>query len=277
MISLCQADTSRPADQDGTTVAAPAPSLPVPVMTASQIEAFGQLVGEPQGVVSRHLQLDPGLIPLAVDAANEHTRRKRSGRIRAWVGFSIFGAGAIVGDVVMESTDTMGCDVQQNACLSERGDRLALGIIFAVVSASVGLGIGIPGLVRMGKQSQAEYYAHRPGLLPARHSHPRGAGQTPVARRHLRIVRGWRGDQGFHAQGTGSPTLLLARRRRPRDRSRHRLRGSPAARRGEVGHDGVARHGLRSALVDRAARQHQPRRRPMLPPRGFAVRPWFLG
>jgi hypothetical protein len=159
MISLCQADTSRPADQDGTTVAAPAPSLPVPVMTASQIEAFGQLVGEPQGVVSRHLQLDPGLIPLAVDAANEHTRRKRSGRIRAWVGFSIFGVGAIVSDIVIESSHTMGCSSQPDICNDERGTRFSTGIIIGVVAASVGLGIGIPGLVRMGKQSEAEYYA----------------------------------------------------------------------------------------------------------------------
>jgi len=106
-------------------------------------------------------------MPLAVSAATERIRRKRSGKIRAVVGFSIFGAGLIAGYVVKESSRTMSCSAQPDICDSDRGTRSGLGIFIGVVAAAVGLGIGIPGLVRMGKQSEAEYDALNRYLEPA--------------------------------------------------------------------------------------------------------------
>lgn len=154
-----------PADRDSEPCAGP--TFAVPDLTAEQLEAFSHLVGEPQAVVLRHLQLDPGLMPLAVSAATERIRRKRSGKIRAVVGFSIFGAGLIAGYVVKESSRTMSCSAQPDTCDSDRSTRSGLGIFIGVVAAAVGLGIGIPGLVRMGKQSEAEYDALNRYLEPA--------------------------------------------------------------------------------------------------------------
>lgn len=148
-----------PAGQGNEPFAVVPRSSSVPTMTAEQLEAFAQLVGEPLPAVLGRLQLDPGLLPLAVDAAKERVRRKRSGKWRVAVGFGMVGLGAPVGYIVKESSRSMACDARPDTCDRERGTRQSTGIIIAVVSAAVGLGIGIPGLVRMGKQSEAEYVA----------------------------------------------------------------------------------------------------------------------
>jgi hypothetical protein len=149
-----------------TTVAVNTPPFPAPAITPERLAAFAQLVGEPEPTVRNRLALDPGLLPFAVEAADERLRRKRSGKIRAIVGFGILGVGLIAGEIVRYSADGMACQSATAACDDARGERESIGLIIEAVAAGVGLGIGIPGLVRMGKQSEAEYVAVNRYLEP---------------------------------------------------------------------------------------------------------------
>jgi hypothetical protein len=122
----------------------------VPAMTNAQLSAFADLVGQPHDEVSRHLQLDSSLLPVAATAAEARMNRKRSGKIRAAVGFGILGVGGIASALLWSSAFSRsggGYDVD--------GDR-ALGAYAAAAVAAVGLGVGISGIVVMARQSQAE-------------------------------------------------------------------------------------------------------------------------
>jgi hypothetical protein len=139
---------------------APYPSAPGPIITTEQLAYFSELVGEPRPVVWQRLQRDPGLVPFAVAAADERMNRKSSGKLRTAVGFTIFGVGGITGYIVMLSSLTLGCNYGEssynNSCDDGMGRRFLLGALLMAASAGVGLGIGIPGIVSMARQSEAE-------------------------------------------------------------------------------------------------------------------------
>jgi hypothetical protein len=133
---------------------------PAPVITTDQLVAFSELLGEPRPVVWQRLQVDPGLVPFAVAAADARMARKSSGKVRTAVGFSIFGVGGITGYIVMLSSFMSSCNYNGNyyndSCGSIDGGRFVLGIVIMAASAGVGLGLGIPGVISMARQSEAE-------------------------------------------------------------------------------------------------------------------------
>ena len=144
------------ADQYPLTQAPGVAAQPVPVITAEQFNAFADLIGEPRPVVWQRLHLDPGLVPFAVAAADARMSRKSSGKIRTAIGFSIFGVGGITGYVIMLSGIGINCGYNEDTCGNEVASRMLLGLVIMAVSAGVGLGIGIPGIVSMVRQSSAE-------------------------------------------------------------------------------------------------------------------------
>lgn len=138
--------------------APPAPAAPA--MTAAQLTAFAELLGETKPVVWQHLLADPGLAPLAAAAADVRIERKSSGKTMTIVGFTILGVGAGVGYAIMVSGIMSGADC--NAYDSQCGpntDRMLGGLAVGILSVGVGLAIGIPGIIRMARQTELETQA----------------------------------------------------------------------------------------------------------------------
>lgn len=137
----------------------PSPSTPTPTLTELQLEKFAELLGEPRFVVWRNLQADPSLIRYAAAAADARVERKSTGKTMTIVGFSILGVGAIAGYVIMLEglTHDLDCaDTYYNGSCNHNSDTLVAGLLIAVASVGVGLGIGIPGIVKMARQSEEE-------------------------------------------------------------------------------------------------------------------------
>lgn len=139
-----------------------APRATASVITTEQLFYFAELVGEPRPVVWQRLQADPTLVPFAVAAADARRDRKSSGKVRTAVGFSIFGVGGITGYIVMLSALTVDCGYNydygysSSSCDDRMGNRFLLGALIIAASAGLGLGIGIPGIVSMARQSEVE-------------------------------------------------------------------------------------------------------------------------
>ncbi len=119
-------------------------------MADAQLAAFADLVGQPREEVARRLQLDASLVPVAASAAEARMERKRSGKLRAAVGFGLFGAGGLASALLWSSAFSPagnGYDVDASR---------AIGAYVAAAGAAVGLGVGISGIVVMARQSQVD-------------------------------------------------------------------------------------------------------------------------
>ena len=130
-------------------------------LTPTQLEAFVQLIGEPTPVVWQHLVADPGLVPLAAAAADTRMERKSSGKTMTIAGFTILGVGAITGYVLVLLAlrdDLNSCAYGSESCGNGNSSdgQIKLGVALALVSTGVGLALGIPGIIRMAKQTDVE-------------------------------------------------------------------------------------------------------------------------
>jgi hypothetical protein len=139
--------------------AQPAPSIAPPAssLTRLQVDAFAELLGEPKEVVWQRLLADPGLVPFAAAAADTRMERKSSGKTMTIVGFTILGVGLITGYLIILSgiSDSMNCDFD-SSCSQSNDGRITTGFVIGLVSTGVGLAIGVPGIVRMAKQTEVE-------------------------------------------------------------------------------------------------------------------------
>jgi hypothetical protein len=128
-------------------------------LTPAQLEWFVQLIGEPLPVVWQHLVADPGLVPLAAAAANTRMERKGSGKTMTIAGFTILGVGVIAGYAIVLSalSDHLNnCAYDASSCGNSSDGQIKLGFALILVSTGVGLALGIPGIVRMAKQTEVE-------------------------------------------------------------------------------------------------------------------------
>lgn len=131
-------------------------------ITAKQFDAFVELVGEARSVVWQHLVADPDLVPLAIAAAEARTDRRSSGKARTIVGFTIAGVGEAAGFVALLSamgdTNNCGNDTPSYGSCGGifGGHAAAIGLAIMAVATGVGLAIGIPGIISIAKQSDAE-------------------------------------------------------------------------------------------------------------------------
>jgi hypothetical protein len=138
----------------------PSSSPPGPRLTSVQLEKFAELLGEPSSVVWRNLLADPSLVPYAARAAEIRQDRKNTGKIMTIVGFSILGVGSIVGYVVMlQGIGDINCSSDysyNNSCSSGSDSAVLTGLLIGLASVGIGLGIGIPGIVKMARQTDEE-------------------------------------------------------------------------------------------------------------------------
>jgi hypothetical protein len=150
--------------------------LAEPRISSEQFSAFAELIGEPRPLVWQRLQLDPGLVPFAVAAADARLGRKSSGKVRTAVGFSIFGVGFIAGYIIMLSAvASADCAYDGTGrCGDDVGSGVLMGALVMAASAGLGLGIGIPGIISMVRQGEAEtaaadryQFPHMPAPPPA--------------------------------------------------------------------------------------------------------------
>ncbi len=68
-------------------------------------------------------------------------------------GFSILGVGGIAGYVIMLEGLTHDLSCAYDSC-NNNNDTVVAGLLIAVASVGVGLGIGIPGILKMARQSE---------------------------------------------------------------------------------------------------------------------------
>jgi hypothetical protein len=144
------------------------PRIDAPALTSEQLTAFAEVTGEPRAVTRQRLDADPTLLPSAVAAAEARMQRKRTGKIHTAVGFSLFGVGAIAGYVLISTAFQRAGDGYDVS-----GDRILLGLVVIAATSGVGLPLGIGGIVKMARQSEAEtvaldgYQRSRVPLTPA--------------------------------------------------------------------------------------------------------------
>jgi len=117
------------------------------------LEVFAKLVGEPVAEVAQRLSMNPSIVPFAVVAAEVRRERRGSGKVLTIVGFGILGVGTAAGVTVFLSSLTANCT--NDGCTGSDG-RFRLGLLIVALSQGVGLALGIPGIVRMASQSDAE-------------------------------------------------------------------------------------------------------------------------
>jgi hypothetical protein len=126
---------------------------PRPVFARQELQAFAALVGEPESVVSQRLAASPDLLPFAAAAAEVRMERRSSGKVMTIAGFTVLGVGTVVGLAMVFSG--IGAKCTNDGCSSDDG-RIQLGLLTAALSSGVGLALGIPGIVRMARQSEIE-------------------------------------------------------------------------------------------------------------------------
>jgi hypothetical protein len=131
-------------------VAAPAPA---PSITPSQVDAFAELSGEPRERVEQRLLWDPGLVPLVAAAVDARLARKSQGKVMTIGGFTLLGVGVLAGFLVALSGPLICWDAE---CQREADSRSHSGEAVALASVGVGLALGIPGIVMLARQSEAE-------------------------------------------------------------------------------------------------------------------------
>lgn len=133
---------------------APAPTSPTPAplprLSAEQLESFADLTGDSTRAVAYRLSREPQLVPLAASAADARRSRRSSGKVMAVTGFVILGVGDIIGTAIIVTTPGYP-EVE-----SGHEKRILLGAGIGVVALAIGLGLAIPGLIRMARETEVE-------------------------------------------------------------------------------------------------------------------------
>jgi len=125
-------------------------------VTRRQLDAFAALAGESTEVVWQRLAADPGMIPLAIEAADARMQRQRRGRTMMVLGFSGFGVGtaaAILGAILWSKSDSSKC--QSDAGCLDRLLDLEI-IVVGGAAAAGGFVLGFCGVDKTDSQSEAE-------------------------------------------------------------------------------------------------------------------------
>jgi hypothetical protein len=143
---------------------------PTRQLTAEQLDSFVELTGDPKPLVWQRLLADPGLVPYAAAAANARLARRASGKTMTIAGFTILGVGAALGYGMVLWGLTSGIDCGAYSDCSPDETLILGGFALMVGSIATGCGIGVPGIIRMVRASEAENEASAryqyPGLPP---------------------------------------------------------------------------------------------------------------
>jgi len=118
-------------------------------MTQEQVHAFAELADESPYRVATRLAAEPQLVPLAARAADARMSRRTTGKVMTIVGFSILGIGDIAGAAILFTTPGY-------PKMTGHEGRFALGTLVALGSLGIGLGLGIPGIMKMTSPSPEE-------------------------------------------------------------------------------------------------------------------------
>ena len=118
----------------------------------------------------QRLLADPGLIPYAAAAADARLERRVSGKTMTIVGFTILGVGAGAGYGLLFWGLAKGMDCGPEATCHPSESLMLGGAALMIASIATGCAIGIPGIIRMVRPSDAENEAsgryQTPGLPP---------------------------------------------------------------------------------------------------------------
>jgi|GEM_PF-2804109 len=134
------------------------PRSPTRTLSGEQLDAFVELTGDPKPMVWQRLLADPLLVAYAAAAADARLARRSSGKAMTIAGFTILGVGAGAGYGLFLWGVMSGVDCSSYYSDSCEPDKsmMTFGAVLMLVSIGTGLGIGIPGIVRMVRASEAE-------------------------------------------------------------------------------------------------------------------------
>ena len=109
--------------------------------------------------VMRHLILDPGLAPLALEAAAKSKQREHTGAAMTAIGWTLVGVGlTVAAAALMPQGFTMscgdGCETTENKV---DGQGKIVGVSFG--AAVLGLAVAVPGMTMLRKTSDIENQA----------------------------------------------------------------------------------------------------------------------
>lgn len=133
-------------------------------ITHQQLDAFAALVGESKGAVSQRLIADPGMIPLAVEAADARSEHRETGHGRAVLGFGAAGVGAmmiVLGAVAASKYDSSRCAADGEGCDDWSGFAASGLIVFGAIAAVGGSILGTNGIKKMNSETQIETEARK--------------------------------------------------------------------------------------------------------------------
>ena len=138
-------------------------------LSGQQLDSFVELTGDSKPVVWQRLLADPGLVRFAAAAADARMERRSSGKTMTIAGFTILGVGAGAGYGLFLWGMMSGLNNCDYAASCHPNENLMLGgAVLMVASIATGLAIGVPGIIRMVRPSEAETEAssryQNPGL-----------------------------------------------------------------------------------------------------------------
>lgn len=156
----------------GASAPARAEDAPAP-RSSEQLAVLSGMVDASPSEVQGRLDSDPQFASSSTAAMEARASRRRTGTAMAILGFSIAGVGDIAGALLIVTARSYP-NIQ-----NEDWGRVGTGLVVGVVSLGVGLGIAIPGVVKIGRPGDEEnrlYEYYRQGGPP-----PQSAPPTPVS------------------------------------------------------------------------------------------------
>jgi hypothetical protein len=148
----------------------PSPAAPVTpssrvTVSPAQVDAMAELFQAPREEVVRRLWLDPGLAPLALRALERGQSRRTAGKVLTICGWVVLGVGEAVGALLLlngyaQSHPFRASDCD-GACQSSATTKETVGIVLAIASLPLGLGLALPGMGILRQPSSLESDALR--------------------------------------------------------------------------------------------------------------------
>jgi hypothetical protein len=143
--------------------AASSPSSPVAhIITAPALDAMADLFSATPDEVSERLRIDPGLVDIGIEAAQQSKKRGRTGKAMTTIGWTIVGLGLTVafGMSIQAGFDGMAlwgdCDIK---CQDARANGESRAFAVGLASLVAGIAIAIPGMLMLRHASEREKQA----------------------------------------------------------------------------------------------------------------------
>jgi predicted cobalt transporter CbtA len=137
-------------------------------LAPAQLDAFADVVSDSESAVRQRLVARPDLVSPARAAAEARLHRKHTGKVLLISGIAIQAVGTTIGFALLQ-TGIRSSNCTEGGCGDTANGGLA-GLVVIGLANAVGLGLAIPGIVKLASESDAEATAakaYRSAVAPA--------------------------------------------------------------------------------------------------------------